>query len=46
MRKVVAAFPADLDAMAIFAESLMNLRPWNYWTRDRVPYEETGEVDA
>jgi tetratricopeptide (TPR) repeat protein len=44
MRKVVQTFPSDLDARAIFAESLMNLRPWNYWTPDGVPYAETREV--
>ena len=46
MRNVVASFPEDADARTIFAESLMNLRPWNYWTRDGVPYEETREVEA
>jgi tetratricopeptide (TPR) repeat protein len=46
MRQVVAAFPDDTDALAIYAESLMNLRPWNYWTRDGLPYEETREVEA
>ena len=46
MRKVVAAFPADNDARAILAESLMNLRPWNYWTPDGLPYAETKEVIA
>jgi tetratricopeptide (TPR) repeat protein len=46
MRRVVDAFPDDLDARTIYAESLMNLRPWNYWTRDGVPYAETREVEA
>jgi tetratricopeptide (TPR) repeat protein len=46
MMKVVADFPDDLDARTIYAESLMNLRPWNYWTRDGVPYAETREVEA
>ncbi len=46
MRKLVAAYPADLDAKTIFAESLMDLRPWNYWTRDGEPYAETTEVQA
>ena len=46
MRNVVAAFPDDLDARTLFAESLMNLRPWNYWTRDGVAYEETREVET
>jgi tetratricopeptide (TPR) repeat protein len=46
MQKLVAAFPADLDAKAIYAESLMDLRPWNYWTRDGQPYAETRVVQA
>ncbi|MEO5896811.1 MAG: hypothetical protein ABIS06_14025 [Vicinamibacterales bacterium] len=46
MRKVVKAFPNDADARTIFAESLMDLRPWNYWTRDGVPYAETTEIVA
>ena len=44
MRKVTLAFPQDLDAKAIYAEALMDLRPWNYWTRDGEPYPETVEV--
>jgi hypothetical protein len=28
MRKVFDAYPDDLDAAAIFAEALMDLRPW------------------
>jgi tetratricopeptide (TPR) repeat protein len=46
MRRVVLLHPEDLDAKAIYAESLMDLRPWNYWTRDGEPYEETKEVRA
>ena len=46
LRKLVAAFPDDGDARALLAESLMDLRPWNYWTRDGVPYDETKEVIA
>jgi tetratricopeptide (TPR) repeat protein len=46
MRKVVAAYPNDLNARAILAESLMNLRPWNYWTPDGLPYAETKEAIA
>jgi tetratricopeptide (TPR) repeat protein len=44
MRTVVAKYPADTDARTILAESLMDLRPWNYWTRDGLPYDETREV--
>jgi tetratricopeptide (TPR) repeat protein len=46
MRRVVEAFPDDLDARTLYAESLMNLRPWNYWTRDGVPYAETHDIIA
>jgi tetratricopeptide (TPR) repeat protein len=46
MRGVVRAYPEDADALTLFAESLMNLRPWNYWTRDGLPYPETEEVIA
>jgi tetratricopeptide (TPR) repeat protein len=44
MRRLVAAYPDDLDAATLFAESLMDLRPWNYWTRDGVAYPETTEA--
>jgi tetratricopeptide (TPR) repeat protein len=44
MRKVSKAYPADLDAKTIFAEALMDLRPWNYWTRDGQAYPETPEI--
>lgn len=44
MRRLVAKYPADLDARTIYAESLMDLRPWAYWTRDGQPYEETKDI--
>ena len=46
MRRLVAAYPEDADARTFRAESLMDLRPWNYWTRDGLPYEETREIVA
>ena len=46
MRAVTMRWPADLDAKTIFAEALMDLRPWNYWTRDGQPYAETREAVA
>jgi len=46
MGRVVAAFPDDLDAQTLYAEALMDLRPWNYWTRDGVAYSETREIQA
>jgi tetratricopeptide (TPR) repeat protein len=44
MRKVQQSFPDDLDAATLFAESMMDLRPWGYWTRDGQPYEGVDEV--
>jgi tetratricopeptide (TPR) repeat protein len=37
-------YPNDLDAAALYAEAVMDLRPWNYWARDKKPYPETMEV--
>jgi hypothetical protein len=46
MRDVARAYPADLDAQTIWAESMMDLRPWNYWMGDGVPYPGTEELVA
>jgi tetratricopeptide (TPR) repeat protein len=46
MREVAKAFPEDLDAQAIYAESIMDLRPWGYWMPDGEPYEGTKEIVA
>ena len=44
MRDLHKRYPADLDAATLYAEAVMDLRPWNYWTRDMQPYPETKEV--
>jgi tetratricopeptide (TPR) repeat protein len=44
MRELSRGYPKDLDAATLFAESLMDLRPWNYWTPDGTPYAETPEI--
>lgn len=46
MREVARGLPDDLDAATLFAEALMDLRPWNYWTPDGKPYPETPEMVA
>jgi len=46
MRQLAKRYPDDLDAATMFAESLMDLRPWNYWTRDNKPYPGTDEIVA
>jgi tetratricopeptide (TPR) repeat protein len=44
MRELHKRYPDDLDAATLYAEAVMDLRPWNYWTRDLQPYPETAEV--
>ena len=46
MAGLVRRFPNDLDAATMYAEALMDLRPWNYWMRDGRPYPETAEIIA
>lgn len=44
MGKVAKSYPKDLDAATLYAESLMDLRPWNYWRPDGTPYPGTEEI--
>ncbi|QKX16768.1 hypothetical protein [Microbulbifer sp. YPW1] len=44
MKKVAQRFPDNLDIVTLYAESMMDLRPWNYWMRDGTPYEGTEEI--
>lgn len=46
MGRYVAAHPEDDDAAAIYAESLMNLMPWDYWSSPDTPKEDTRKVIA
>ncbi len=40
------AFPKDADVGALFAESLMNLQPWDLWTGDAAPKGRVLEIVA
>jgi tetratricopeptide (TPR) repeat protein len=44
MRQVHSRYPDDLDAATLYAESIMNLRPWQLWNPDGSPAEDTPEV--
>jgi tetratricopeptide (TPR) repeat protein len=46
MRRVHATYPDDADVTAIFAESLMVLRPWKLWSPAGEPAPETPEIVA
>jgi tetratricopeptide (TPR) repeat protein len=44
MRKLAKRYPADADAAALFAESILDLNPWNQWTHDGQPNPGTLEA--
>jgi tetratricopeptide (TPR) repeat protein len=44
MRGVYAKHGSHPDVAALYAESLMNLRPWDLWQRDGTPQPGTLEV--
>ena len=46
MRKVWQAHPSDPEVGVLFAEALMDLRPWNQWTPEGQPNPGTEEVLA
>ena len=46
MRGIWKNHPDDADAAAIFAESQLDLSPWNYWHDDGSPREFTREAEA
>ena len=46
MRNLAQAYPDDMDVVTVFAEALMNLTPWNYWTKAGEPTQYTEEIVA
>ena len=44
MRRVHLQFPDDDDISMLYVESVMDLRPWGYWTKDGTPYDRTPEI--
>lgn len=44
MGELAKNYPDDLDAATLYAESMMNLRPWKLWTLDGKPAEGTLEI--
>ncbi|CAN5733825.1 hypothetical protein BH24ACI3_BH24ACI3_04820 [soil metagenome] len=44
MAELVKNYPDDLNAATLYAESMMNLRPWQLWTLDGNPAEGTLEI--
>jgi hypothetical protein len=46
MGALAKRFPDDLDAATLYAESLMNLRPWRLYTEDGMPEPGTEQIVA
>jgi tetratricopeptide (TPR) repeat protein len=46
MRRVRNAYPDDADIGCLFAESMMDLRPWDLWTSDGQPQPGTADTLA
>jgi pimeloyl-ACP methyl ester carboxylesterase len=46
MRELYRRYTDDLDAATLFADSLMNVRPWQLWNKDGRPAEGTEELVA
>ncbi len=44
MRELHAKYPDDPDIAVLFAESLMDLHPWHFWSHDGKPLEGTEEI--
>src|SRR4051794_32803231 len=44
MSRLTRQYPDDLDAAVLYAESLMELRPWQLWRTDGTP--EPGTLEA
>jgi tetratricopeptide (TPR) repeat protein len=46
MKQVAVRFPGDPEVNALYAETLMDLSPWQYWERDGSPRPDTPELLA
>jgi len=46
MGRLSETYPEDMDAAVLYAESLMNTMPWNYWEDDGAPREDTKSLIA
>jgi tetratricopeptide (TPR) repeat protein len=44
MKEVMQQFPDDLDVATLYAESAMNINPWNQWTLEGKPRPGTLEI--
>ncbi|PTB88467.1 hypothetical protein C9994_17740, partial [Marivirga lumbricoides] len=45
MRKVYTSFPANDEAVVLYAESLMNLHPWDFYTKKGIAKPWAKEIE-
>jgi tetratricopeptide (TPR) repeat protein len=45
MRALHQKYPDDDDAATLYVSALMNLSPWNYWTKDAEPRPGTRDAE-
>jgi tetratricopeptide (TPR) repeat protein len=46
MQKVAAKYPDDAQIAVLYAESLMDLQPWDYWEGGNKPKGRTADIQA
>ncbi len=46
MEKVWKEFPSDADAGTLYAEALMVLQPWDFWTPEGAPKGRATDIEA
>lgn len=46
MRQLTRKYPDDAEILSLFAESVMDLHPWDYWTAEGKPQPWTDEILA
>lgn len=44
MEKLTKKYPSNMDFLSLYAESMMNNMPWNYWLDNGDPKPETIKV--
>lgn len=44
MADLLTRYPRDVDAVVLYAESMMDLQPWKLWSPDGQPLGETPEI--
>jgi hypothetical protein len=44
MGRLAEKYPDDLDAWVLYAEAMMNLHPWDYWTKEGQPRPWTPKI--